>query len=282
MSKGLGKGLSALIAEKPVKNKQVNITATNQSNITTLPIEDLVPGQFQPRGFFDENELHDLANSIKKNGVFQPVLVRKYDDKYEIIAGERRWRASKIAGQSDIPVIIRELENKEALEIAIIENVQRQDLIVLEVAEGYKRLIQEFAYTQEELSDVIGKSRSAITNTLRLLTLPSNVKELVNENKISAGHARALLSAQKPIDVAELVVKKGLNVRQTEALVKKLNSGKVTKKSIRDPEITSLEQEVAKKIGYKVSITNSGDAGKITLEYTSLEELDAILRKLGG
>jgi ParB family chromosome partitioning protein len=289
MAKGLGKGLSALIAEKPIKAAPQNADATSNpvanSNITKLPVDQLSPGKFQPRQYFKEDQLHELAESIRKNGVFQPIIVRKIaNDKYEIIAGERRWRASKICGLATVPVIEMSLGDREALEIGIIENVQRQDLMVLEIADGYKRLMNEFSYTQEDLAGVIGKSRSAIANTMRLLALPDSVKDLINDEALSAGHARAILNTKAPEELAQTIVKRGLNVRQTEALVKKLDKGEIAPsgkgKPLPDPEIVALEKEISKKIGHQVSISNSGDIGKISISYSSLEELNTILHKL--
>ncbi len=288
MSKGLGKGLGALISEKPKPRAASSGSErveedSYKASILDVDIDKVVPGKFQPRQFFGEEEIHELADSIRKNGVFQPILVRESGkDGYEIIAGERRWRASKICGLKSVPVIVKNLDDKEALEVAIVENVQRQDLTALEVAEGYSRLMEEFGYTQEALSDVIGKSRSAIANTVRLLLLPEKVKEYINEDKISAGHARALLGAEEPQIIADVIIKKELNVRQTEALIKRMLKGESLQKAIRDPEVSSLEEEISKKVGHKVRITNKGEGGNVTISYNSLEELDIILSKIMG
>lgn len=240
-NKGLGRGLSALIAEADAPAVHAatptkNLTPANDSlQAVKLPVTSLKPSRFQPRSYFNETDLADLAESIKKNGVVQPVIVRALSARdsnhpnatHELIAGERRWRASQLAGQKEIPAIVMELDDKQALEIALIENIQRQNLTAMEVADGYQRLIDEFDYTQEELADVIGKSRTQITNYLRLLTLPEKVKSLLNDEKLSVGHARALIGAENPEEIAETVVKRGLNVRQTEKMVKASGKPKV-------------------------------------------------------
>lgn len=237
-NKGLGRGLSALIAEADAPVAQTatttkNLTAANDSlQAVKISVSSLKASKFQPRSYFNETDLADLAESIKKNGVVQPVIVRALSARdsnnpnatHEIIAGERRWRASQQAGLKEIPAIVMEIDDKQALEIALIENIQRQNLTPLEVAEGYQRLIDEFDYTQEELAGVIGKSRTQITNFLRLQSLPEKVKTMLNEDKLSVGHARALLTAENPTELAENIVKRGLNVRQAEKLSK--TSGK--------------------------------------------------------
>jgi len=286
MSKsGLGKGLSALISERD--NVGVGTNVENLSiDRNSLPISSIVQGKFQPRNIFKEEELHDLAESIRKNGVVQPIIVRESSGakgQYEIIAGERRWRASKIAGMNHIPVIIMDLDDKQALEIALVENVQRQNLTALEEAEGYKRLVDEFNYTQEELAEVIGKSRSQITNTLRLLSLPDAVKLLLNNDKLTAGHARALLICEDAEALAETIVSKDLSVRQTERLVRKSSKPKKIKSvpnSRKDAEIVALEKELCKKLGLDLTITNKEECGQVIINYNSLAELDAILRRL--
>lgn len=218
---GLGKGLSALISERKTTISEI---AENTGKKGNLLISDVFPGRFQPRTIFDDSELAELAESIKRNGVLQPILVKERAGKgFEIIAGERRWRASKQAGIADIPGIILDIDDRQAMEIALIENIQRENLKVLEEAGGYKKLIKEFDYTQEQLADVIGKSRSYVTNVLRLTALPDEVKDLLNEGKISTGHARAILTAPDIIDAANQIIKKNLSVRQTETLVKKLS-----------------------------------------------------------
>ncbi len=244
---GLGKGLSALISERKTDISEI---AANSGKKDRIALSDLFPGRFQPRKIFDDAELNELAESIQRNGVLQPILVKKRDAGrgYEIIAGERRWRASKQVKLRDIPVIILDIDDKQAMEIALVENIQRQNLKVLEEAEGYKKLIKEFDYTQEQLADVIGKSRSYVTNILRLNSLPDEVKNHLNDGKISTGHARAILSAPDSVSAANEVMSKNLSVRQTENLVKKLskleNGEVIRKKSYsrkKKNEITELD-----------------------------------------
>ncbi len=217
---GLGKGLSALITERKI---DINNLSESQGKRSEINIDEIFPGRFQPRLIFSQDELVELSESIKRNGVVQPILVRKRPGQgYEIIAGERRWRASKVAKLNKIPSIILEVDDRAAMEIALVENIQRQNLNALEEAEGYKRLITEFNYTQEQLADVVGKSRSHVTNLLRLLALPEEVKEMLNDGKLSTGHARAILTSPNPKIAAEEVVNKNFSVRQTENLVKRL------------------------------------------------------------
>lgn len=285
--KGLGKGLSALISEKnlnPNVEGQEKEETLKQSNIDDVLISRLQPGKFQPRSYFNEDELNELAESIRKNGVVQPIIARPLGkkDHYEIIAGERRWRAAKIVGLKSVPVIIMELSDKSALEVALVENIQRQNLKPLEEAEGYKRLIAEFNYKQEQLSEVIGKSRSQIANTLRLLDLPDSIKDHLNSETITAGHARAMLTANKPDFVLKKVVKEGLNVRQTESLVKKLSEDPVTKtaKKSKHPQVLSTEKEAFNRTGLKIKINDKGGKGTITLKYESVSELENIIKRL--
>lgn len=219
---GLGKGLSALISERKISIEEF---AESKGKSASLNLEEVFPSHFQPRVVFSPEEMQELAESIRRNGVIQPILVRKRAGLgYEIIAGERRWRASKLAGNHNIPALILDVNDRQAMEIALIENVQRQNLNILEEAEGYKKLIREYEYTQEQLADVVGKSRSHVTNILRLLTLPDAVKEQLNDGKISAGHGRALLSAPDSVEACDEVIAKNLSVRQTENLVKKLSA----------------------------------------------------------
>lgn len=283
MAKGLGKGLSALIADKD-DGELLEVPTIVASERDSLPLDVLHPGKFQPRLYFDEEELQELAESIKKNGVVQPILVRAVGEEgqYEIVAGERRWRAAKMVNLATIPVIILELDDRKALEIALVENIQRKNLHMLEEAEGYQRLIEEFDYTQEGLAEVIGKSRSQISNTLRLLSLPNEVKTLLNDEKITPGHARAMLMVEDPVRMADIVVKRDLNVRQTEKLVKKMaNDSQPTRQiTLKDPEVRELEQELSKKLGLELTVTNKGEGGKIIITYHTLQELDSVLRRL--
>ena len=298
----LGKGLSALMEEDYSDNPASPEGAENK--LIDLDIQKIRSGKYQPRKNFDEGELGELAASIAQNGIMQPIVVRPVEgggeSGYEIIAGERRWRASKRIGMDTIPAIIRDIEDKQALELAIVENVQREDLSALEEAAGYERLIQEFSYTQEQLAGAVGKSRSHIANLLRLLSLPDSIKQLLEEGKLSMGHARALMSAENAEELAEQVVKGNLNVRQTEKLVKgELNqsepkekkektlavkelSGSTPQPIEKSEDILALEQTLSQSLGLKVQINDYGSQqGDIIASYSSLEELDTILRRLG-
>lgn len=283
-SKGLGMGLSALIQASEQTVKVKDFEKQPDAKTLELKLESLIPGKFQPRIQFNEEELNELAESIKKNGVIQPILVRKVsaNDTYEIIAGERRWRAAKLAGLSKVPAIIMNIGDREALEIGLVENIQRQNLNALEIAEGYQKLISEFNYTQEQLSETIGKSRAEITNYVRILSLPEEVKNFISENKISYGHARALLSSQNPSDLAKKIVRQNLNVRQTEKLVSKVAEfpRAAYKNATRDPDIVELEKALENKLGLGVQITNNGVKGRVVINYSTLEQLDRILKKL--
>ena len=260
---GLGRGLEALLGDD---------------------INDLYPSKYQPRKEFNQEALDALVNSIKEKGVLQPLLVRKNGDKYEIIAGERRWRASKLAGLNEVPVIEKELDNQEVLEVALIENLLREDLSAIEEAEGYNRLITEFSHTHDALSQIIGKSRSYITNTLRLLHLPLTIQELVKNNSLSAGHARALIGLENAEEVAQKVISRGLTVRQTEELVNNIKNGaleKISKAIKKDPSIKELEKGLTKSIGLKIKINaKDNEKGKVTIEYKNPSELNAILEIL--
>ena len=270
IKKGLGRGLSSLIGETKVEAK------TNK-----LSLSDIVPNQFQPRKNFDKENLEDLTNSIKERGVIQPIIVRKSSldhSKYEIIAGERRWLAARKAGLHDIPVVVTEADDLKSLEFAIVENVQRHDLNPLEEAQGYKRLINEFSYDQEKVSKFIGKSRSYITNSLRLLNLPLEVLRLVEEKKITAGHAKILVGLDNALFVATKIIEKKLSVRQAENFVRifKIKKSDLTK--LRDPNIVNLETSVSSKIGLKVNIQNKkNNKGKISFEYRDLDQLNKII-----
>ena len=270
IKKGLGRGLSSLIGETKIE------TQKNQ-----LSISDLIPNKFQPRKIFDENNLTDLTNSIKERGILQPIIVRNSKEnksKFEIIAGERRWLAAQRAGLHNVPVVITEANDLKSLEFAIVENVQRQDLNALEEAQGYKRLIDEFSYDQEKVSKFIGKSRSHITNSLRLLTLPSEVVNLIQEQKLTAGHAKVLVGLENANFVANKIIEKKLSVRQAESFVKIFK--KKSKKLInsKDPNIRDLEISVSNKIGVNVVIQNKkNNKGKVSFEYKNLDQLNSIL-----
>lgn len=262
--------------------------------VTTLPIAQLQAGKYQPRRNFDDAVLHELADSIEKNGILQPLVVRAVrHDHYEIIAGERRFRAAQLAKLKDVPVIIRDVSDTQALEMALVENIQRADLNPLEEAAGYQRLMDEFAYTQEKLSQVVGKSRSHVANLLRLLDLPSSIKKLVDEGKLTMGHARALLTAKDAETLAKKIVAEGLSVRQTEALAsgnelpKKAAKSSVPrqagKESVKSEEVQEIETMLAENLGLKVSINTRGaQSGEVAIAYENLSQLDEILRRLGG
>ena len=270
IKKGLGRGLSSLIGETKVEPKN------NQ-----LAISDLVPNKYQPRKIFDENNLEELKNSIKERGVIQPIIVRKSNDdkaKFEIIAGERRWLAAQRAGLHDVPVVITEADDLKSLEFAIVENVQRHDLNPLEEAQGYKKLIDEFSYDQEKVSKFIGKSRSHITNSLRLLTLPDDVIKMIETQQITAGHAKILVGLENASFVASKIIEKKLSVRQAENFVKIFKNNRQKSISSKDSNIVALELSVSNKIGLNVDIQNNKrNKGKISFEYKNLEQLNKII-----
>jgi len=270
IKKGLGRGLSSLIGETKVENK------TNKLNLS-----EIIPNKYQPRKNFDEDNLEDLSNSIKERGVIQPIIVRRSnsdENKYEIIAGERRWLAARKAGLHDIPVVVTEADDLKSLEFAIVENVQRHDLNPLEEAQGYKRLIDEFSYDQEKVSKFIGKSRSYITNSLRLLTLPNSVLKYIEEKKISAGHAKILVGLDNAEFIANKIIEKKLSVRQSENFVKIFKKKKGSFSSSIDPNLQSLERSLSDKIGLTVSIKNNKrNKGTITFSYHDIEQLNKII-----
>ncbi|MDA0238478.1 MAG: ParB/RepB/Spo0J family partition protein [Proteobacteria bacterium] len=279
----LGRGLSALLGDVGVDAASEPEPHISAAGSNTLPVETLRPSRYQPRHFFDEDELKELADSIRENGILQPILVRPTqgaETDYEIIAGERRWRAAQLAQLHEVPVTIRDLTDLEALELALVENLQREDLSALEEAEGYSQLMKEFNHTQELLARSVGKSRSHVANMLRLLNLPDAVKALLNSRELSAGHARALLNAADPIGLAKTIVKRGLNVRQTEKLVS--GSGDKPNKSpkTKDPNTAALEHDVSTLLGLAVSINTKTKGGTISIAYESLEQLDEILHRL--
>ena len=272
----MGRGLSALLDEgDPEANRDSDASAKSRS----LPIAFLKPNRFQPRRVFDQDELKELAASIAEKGVLQPILVRPAGarDAYEIIAGERRWRAAQLAKLHEIPVIIRTLTDNESLEIAIIENVQRAGLNAVEEAGGYQELMTRFAYTQEQLSEVIGKSRSHIANTLRLLKLPDSVKGMIAEGKLSAGHARTLVNTPNAEQLAREIVAGELNVRQAE---KKAAPKGGRKKAAKDADTKALETSISNALGMNVKIEHKGERGQVKIRYKNLEQLDEIIRRL--
>jgi len=271
IKKGLGRGLSSLIGETKIESKK-----------NKLSLSEIIPNKFQPRKNFDQEMLNDLTNSIKERGVIQPIIVRKSNTdnlKFEIIAGERRWLAARKAGLHDIPVVITDADDLKSLEFAIVENVQRHDLNPLEEAQGYKRLIDEFSYDQEKVSKFIGKSRSYITNSLRLLNLPPEVLKLVEEKKISAGHAKILVGLENALFIANKIIEKKLSVRQAENFVK------IFKKKVKagsqfssDPNIKNLEESISNKIGLNVKVKNNKkNKGSITFFYHDVDQLNKII-----
>jgi ParB family chromosome partitioning protein len=269
IKKGLGRGLSSLIGETKVEK------TTNK-----LLIGDLYPNKFQPRKIFDEEGLNDLKKSIKERGIIQPIIVRRSDEnsKYEIIAGERRWLAAQKAGLHEVPVVVTEADDLKSLEFAIVENVQRNDLNPLEEAQGYQRLINDFSYDQEKVSKFIGKSRSYITNCLRILTLPNDVLNLIETKKLSTGHAKILVGLENASFVAQKIIEKKLSVRQSENFVKIFKKKKSSFINRSDPNIQNLEKSISDKIGLNVSIKNNKkNKGTITFAYHDVEQLNKII-----
>ena len=268
--KGLGRGLSSLIGDSDIKTSNNNIS-----------ISSIIPNKNQPRKLFEKDALDELTNSIKERGIIQPLIVRKsdhQDDKFELIAGERRWQAAQSAGLHEVPVIIIEADNLKSLELAIIENVQRRDLNPIEEAESYKNLIENFQYDQEKVSKFIGKSRSHISNCLRLLTLPEKLIQMIRNDKISQGHAKILIGLDNALLLADKIVKKNLSVRQTESLVRILKSGSKKIFKAKDTNIISTENELAEKIGMRVVLNNKKDnSGTLTIEYKGFDQLDRLI-----
>ena len=289
---GLGRGLEALLGDEEI-NLNLDDETTDVSSFVEntvfksekneIKISDIVPCSFQPRTEFDRDALESLAQSIKEKGVLQPLLVRKKNDKYEIIAGERRWRAAQLAGLEKVPAIVKDLSDSETLEIALIENLQRENLSAIEEAEGLNRLMNEYEYTQEVIGKVIGKSRSYIANTLRLLGLPEEIKQLVKENKLSAGHARALIGCENAIELANKIVKEGLSVREAETLAANAKGFSVKNITPKEPkpvdrDLEKIMADLEEKLKLKVKI-NAGKKGKgsITLHYNTPAELSSLL-----
>ncbi len=270
IKKGLGRGLSSLIGETKVEIK------TNK-----LLLSEIIPNKYQPRKDFDEDNLKDLTNSIKERGVIQPIIVRKSNtenSKYEIIAGERRWLAARKAGLNDMPVVVTEADDLKSLEFAIVENVQRHDLNPLEEAQGYKRLIDEFSYDQEKVSRFIGKSRSYITNSLRLLNLPKEVLLYLEKKKITAGHAKILVGLENALFIADKIIEKKLSVRQAEKFVNIFKKKPSFPKSSKDPNIKDLEKSLSSKTGLNVQIKNSkSNKGSITFSFHDIDQLNKII-----
>lgn len=289
----LGRGLSALLGESKVKQSQV--VSGNNSFVTTVPLTKITAGVYQPRRNFNQDALRELSESIKLNGVLQPIILRKTGDEgeYEIIAGERRFRATKLAGLTEIPAIVKKLNNHEALELALVENIQRSDLALTEEAEGYQRLMNEFTYTQEQISKKVGKSRSHITNILRLLALPKGVQDSLNQNQISMGHARALVNSQNPEALLKKILEESLNVREIETIVRdeKVENIKNTPllvrnesqiKFINSGQIDILEKELGFLIGSKAKISYNAfrQAGKIEIKFKEIAEIQDLIERL--
>ena len=270
IKKGLGRGLSSLIGEVKIENRK------NQ-----IPINDLVPNKYQPRKIFDENNLEDLTNSIKERGIIQPIIVREskeHKQKFEIIAGERRWLAAQKAGLNEVPIVITEANDLKSLEFAIVENVQRHDLNPLEEAQGYKRLIDEFNYDQEKVSKFIGKSRSYIANSLRLLSLPPKIINMIENKLITAGHAKILVGLENAEFLANKIIEKKLSVRQSENLVKIFKNNRQKKNRLKDVNIIDLEKSITEKIGLSVMIKNDNkNKGSITFYHKEFDQLNRII-----
>jgi ParB family chromosome partitioning protein len=273
--KGLGRGLDALLAEGETKDGE---------RLLTLPVESLVPGKYQPRTRMDPAALSELAESIRAQGLMQPILARAIaGGQYEIIAGERRWRASQLAGLTEVPVLVREVADDVALKMALIENIQREDLNPLEEAQGLQRLIQEFDMTHQAVAESVGRSRVAVTNLLRLLHLAKPVQAMLLDGQIEMGHARALLplSAARQTEVAHEVARRGLSVREVERLVGRLLNPKPARTPTKDQDVLRLEEQLSETLGTKVSITaNRKGAGRVTIEFSDLDQLDGILGRL--
>ena len=270
IKKGLGRGLSSLIGDTKVN-----------SNVNKLSVSDLVRNKLQPRKIFDQKNLEELTNSIKERGVIQPIIVRNsqdHTDKYEIIAGERRWLAAQNAGLHEVPVVITEADDLKSLEFAIVENVQRHDLNSIEEANGYQKLIDQFGYDQEKVAKFIGKSRSHISNCLRLLTLPKEVIALIENGNLSQGHAKVLVGLENAFFVAKKIIDKKLSVRQAENLVRIFKTKSKSKYILKDPNLKQLESELINKIGLNVSINNKkNNSGSIYFEYKNLDQLNRII-----
>ena len=279
--KSLGRGLSALLGDLEEEGNLENDSLTKNF----LSIEKLQPGKYQPRKVMKEEHISELAASIREKGIIQPIIVRKTKEKfenYEIIAGERRWRAAQVAKLHKVPVIIKDFSDQEALELALIENIQRKDLSPLEEAEGYQRLMDEFGHTQEILAKSISKSRSHVANMIRLLNLPDGIKSLIDSGQISIGHARALLTCKEPLYLAKEIVKRGLNVRATEKLIRDAARPKPQGASHRtDINLLELENRLERVLGLKVKIRAKEEKGSLEVKYANLDQLDHLLKKLG-
>ena len=275
----LGKGLDALLGGVD------QIAAQSDGELRYLPVATIRPGRYQPRTNMDETALTELADSIRTHGVVQPIVVRETPAAdYELIAGERRWRAAQEAQLYEVPVVVKELDDKQALEMALVENIQRKDLTPLEEAQGYRRLIKDFGHTQEDVAQVSGKSRSHVANMLRLLGLPDIVKSMLEDGRLTVVHARSVLSAERPAILAEQVVGRGLNVRQTELLAKQpryaATNRVVSGGSSEEPNTRALERQLSDKLGLRVKIKHNGERGEVRIGFESLDQFDDILKRL--
>ncbi len=288
-NRGLGKGLEALFSNSEIDTQEISVTKKEESEekgISFININEIKPNQNQPRKSFNEEKLEELAASIMENGLIQPVILRKADKGYEIVAGERRWRACRKAGLKEIPCIIREFTDEQNMLIAIIENMQREDLNPVEEAEGLNQMIVNFGMTQEQVSKSVGKSRPYITNALRLLKLPSEIREMLLANQLSAGHARAIAGigdTEKQIQLAEYAIKEGLSVREIEKIIKEENAPKKKisrKKAEKSADVRKVEDDLKQIMGTKVNLNQSGKKGKIEIEYYSRDELERLIEML--
>lgn len=285
VKRGLGRGLSALMAD-------IDVNSSEKNGSSTLPIEQITANPDQPRRQFKPEDLQELAESVKNRGVLQPLIVRPHpsdEGLYQIVAGERRWRAAQMAQLHELPVLIRDLSDSEVLEVAIIENIQRADLNAIEEATSFRQLMNRFGHTQEKLAESLNKSRSHIANLLRLLNLPDSVQDFLKNGQISAGHARALVTAKKPEQLARKVIDKGLSVRETEELVRKQNeepannASKSSSKADKDADTRALESDLSAHLRMRVSIKHAGaDGGQLTITYKELDQLDELCQLLGG
>ena len=283
--KGLGKGLGALFEDVNIDSIEIEGSEANKEDINFIDIDEIAPNESQPRKTFNKEKLEELARSIKTHGVIQPIVVRKQGSHYEVVAGERRWRAARIAGLSEVPCIVRELTDEQNMLVAIIENVQREDLNPIEEARGIRAMIEDYELTQDEVAKAVSKSRPYITNALRMLKLPDAVLDMVSTGKLSAGHARAILSAkeEEQTEIAKHVETKGLSVREAEKLSKKglsFDRKKPGKHPTKNAAVRQIESELSSALGTKVNLSQNGNKGKIEIEYYSREELEGLIEAL--
>lgn len=283
--KGLGKGLGALFEDVNIDSTEIEGSEANKEDINFIEIDEIAPNESQPRKTFNKEKLEELARSIKTHGVIQPIVVRKQGSHYEVVAGERRWRAARIAGLSEVPCIVRELTDEQNMLVAIIENVQREDLNPIEEAKGIRAMIEDYELTQDEVAKAVSKSRPYITNALRMLKLPDAVLDMVSAGKLSAGHARAILSAkeEEQTEIAKHVETKGLSVREAEKLSKKglsFDRKKPGKHPTKNAAVKQIESELSSALGTKVNLSQNGNKGKIEIEYYSREELEGLIEAL--